>query len=93
MDSGIQFCKPLPFPLQQVRSYFLSGDLLKRTTVILTLLEVGSAPLQALRLLQAFDESLTQEEWDDMVCDAFYLDRLSPRPRLGVSTEQILKSG
>lgn len=93
MDSGIQFCKPLPFPLQQVKFYFLSGDLLKRTTVILTLLEIGYSPSQAFRLLQAFDESLTQEKWDDMVCDAYYLDNLSPRPRLGVSQEPARKSG
>jgi hypothetical protein len=93
MDSGIQFRKPLPFSLQQVRSYFLSGDLLKRTTVILTLLDIGYAPHQAYRLLQAFDENLTQEAWDEMVCDAFYLDRLSPRPRLGVSQEPARKSG
>lgn len=92
MDSGIQFRKPLPFALCDIRNYFLSGDLLKRTTAILTLLDNGYFPHEAFRLLKAFDERLTQEAWDEMVCDAYYLDNMSRRPRLGDSQEPALKS-
>jgi hypothetical protein len=60
----------------------MSGDLLKRTTAILTLLDYGYSPQEAFRLMHAFDETLTLEAWDDMVTDAQYLDMITTRKRL-----------
>ena len=81
MDSYIR--NRLPFALRDVRNYFLSGDLNKRTIAILTLLDSGYHDSEAYRLLHAFDERLTQESWYLMVRDAKILDEIRRRPRLG----------
>jgi hypothetical protein len=81
MDSQV-VCKQLPFALCDVRSYFLSGDLYKRTIAILTLLDGGYQESEAYRLLHAFDETLTQDAWYFMVRDAKILDEIRRRPRL-----------
>jgi hypothetical protein len=75
--------KRLPFALCDVRSYFLSGDLNKRTIAILTLLDGGYQEPDAYRLMHAFDETLTQDSWYLMVRDAKILDGIRRRPRLG----------
>jgi len=75
--------KRLTFALCDVRSYFLSGDLNKRTIAILTLLDGGYQEPDAYRLLHAFDETLTQDSWYLMVRDAKILDGIRRRPRLG----------
>lgn len=81
MDSYIR--KRLPFALCDVRSYFLSGDLNKRTIAILTLLDGGYKEPDAYRLLHAFDGTLTRDSWYLMVRDAKILDEIRRRPRLG----------
>lgn len=86
MESGIQLRKPLPFALSDVRSYFMSGDLLKRSIAILTLLDYGYFPHEAYRLMHAFDDGLTEEAWEEMVSDAKYLDQISPRKRIGANS-------
>lgn len=72
----------LPFALCEIRSYFLSGDLHKRTIAILTLLDGGYLEPEAYRLLHAFDETLTKDAWYFMVRDAKILDEIRTRPRL-----------
>lgn len=81
MDSYIR--SRLPFALCDVRRYFLSGDLNKRTIAILTLLDGGYQVSEAYRLMHAFDENLTETSWLTMVEDAQCLDTLKRRPRLG----------
>jgi len=73
----------LPFALCEIRKYFLSGDLDKRTIAILTLLDSGYHEAEGYRLLRAFDESLTKDSWYLMVRDAKILDGIRRRPRLG----------
>ena len=92
MESYIRMSQKLPFALRDVRNYFISGDLLKRTTAILTLLDYGYQPQEAYRLLHAFDEKLTPWDFDDMVDEAKYLDRMSLRPRLTLNQELAVKS-
>lgn len=73
----------LPFALRDVRSYFLSGDLYRRTIAILTLLDNGYQGPEAYRLLHSFDETLALDSWHVMVRDAKILDGIRRRPRLG----------
>lgn len=81
MDSYIR--SRLPFALCDVRRYFLSGDLNKRTIAILTLLDGGYQECEGYKLMHAFDETLTKESWGFMVRDARILDKIRRRPRLG----------
>lgn len=81
MDS--QSRQRLPFALCEIRKYFLSGDLDKRTIAILTLLDGGYQEADGYRLMHAFDETLTQYAWYLMVRDAKILDGIRRRPRLG----------
>jgi|WetSurMetagenome_2_1015567.scaffolds.fasta_scaffold248175_2 hypothetical protein len=81
MESYIR--QRLPFALCDVRRYFLSGDLNKRTIAILTLLDAGYIESEGYRLMHAFDETLTKDSWGLMVRDARILDEIKRRPRLG----------